>query len=90
MADNYDRPPTHYSERVLYRRADDKILAGVCGGLADYFGVDVTLVRVLWLVFCIFYFMGVIVYIILVLVVPIEPTGNIDWSPRSSGGPAPQ
>ena len=36
--------------KVLVRSRDDRMLAGVCAGLADYFGVDVTLVRVIWAV----------------------------------------
>ncbi len=36
--------------KVLVRSRDGRMLAGVCAGVADYFGVDVTLVRVLWAV----------------------------------------
>jgi phage shock protein C len=36
--------------KVLLRRRDGRRLAGVCAGVADYFGLDVTLVRVIWAV----------------------------------------
>ncbi len=37
-------------KRTLYRHPTDKLIGGVCGGLADYFGLDATLVRILWVV----------------------------------------
>ncbi len=86
MADNYDSPPASSRSRKLYRRADDKVLAGVCGGLADYFDLDTTLIRVLWVIFSLFYFIGVIVYIVLVLVIPVEPVVDVEQSPGGSGG----
>lgn len=86
MVDNYDSPSAPSQSRKLYRRADDKMLAGVCGGLADYFDLDTTIVRVLWVIFSLFYFIGVIAYIVLVLVVPVEPVVDVEQSPRSSDG----
>ena len=57
----------------LYRSVRDKKLAGVCGGVAEYFNIDPTIVRILWLIFSLFYFAGVVAYIIAVLVVPQNP-----------------
>src|SRR5262245_18651707 len=37
-------------QSTLYRHPTDKLIGGVCGGLADYFGFDPTLVRILWVV----------------------------------------
>lgn len=87
MADNYDSPYSPSRPRKLYRRADDKVLAGVCGGLADYFDVDPTLIRVLWVIFSLFYLIGVIAYIVLVLVIPVEHVVDVERSPEGSGGP---
>ncbi|HPG37309.1 PspC domain-containing protein [Candidatus Saccharibacteria bacterium] len=58
--------------KKLYRSRKDKMIAGICGGLGDYFDVDSTLVRVLFLVLV---FSGVwpIVYLLLWLVIPREP-----------------
>jgi len=39
--------PTAHSTRRLVRRTDDRMIAGVCSGVADYLGVDVTLVRLI-------------------------------------------
>ncbi len=60
--------------KKLYRSKTDKMISGVCGGLAQYFGVDATLVR---LVFALLVFFGVgsgvLLYIILAIVMPLEP-----------------
>ncbi|MCC8035776.1 MAG: PspC domain-containing protein [Rikenellaceae bacterium] len=60
-------------EGKLYRSRYEKILGGVCGGLARYFGIDVTLVRVImFLLFCMGS-AGFWLYVILWIVVPLEP-----------------
>lgn len=55
--------------RQLYRSRSNRMLAGVCGGLAEYFNIDPTIVRILWALFA-FYGVGVIAYIIAVIVIP--------------------
>jgi phage shock protein PspC (stress-responsive transcriptional regulator) len=57
----------------LYRSRYDKKLGGVCAGLADYFEIDVTLVRLLWLLLVVFYGSGILAYIIAWIVIPQEP-----------------
>ena len=56
------------------RRSKDRLIAGVCGGLAAWLGWDVTLVRVLYIVISIFSaaFPGILAYIILWIVMPEE------------------
>lgn len=52
-------------------RSDDRMIAGVCAGLAEYFGLDITLVRVGYVLLTFFTaFSGVIVYLILMIVMP--------------------
>ena len=58
--------------KKLYR-LDHGALAGVCGGVAEYFGIDSTIIRVIWAVFGLVYFTGVIAYLIAALVIPREP-----------------
>lgn len=55
-------------------RSQDKKLAGVCGGLAEYLGIDPTIVRVIWLIAVLVYGSGLILYLILWLVMP--PASN--------------
>ena len=58
----------------LLRSSNDRIIAGVCGGLARYLGIDPTLVRILYALGSFFSvaFPGIIVYIILALIIPSD------------------
>lgn len=60
-------------EKKLYRSTSDKMIGGVAGGLADYFSIDPTLVRVLFVVATLFHGGGIIAYIILWIVIPQKP-----------------
>ena len=60
------------SGKKLYRSRDDKFLAGVCGGLADYFNIDSNLIRILWIILILFKGAGVLVYLIAWLIIPEE------------------
>jgi phage shock protein PspC (stress-responsive transcriptional regulator) len=51
-------------------RSDDRVLAGVCAGFADYFGFDKTLVRVIYLLLVLFGGVGILVYIIFWILMP--------------------
>ena len=53
-------------------RSKNTMIAGVCAGIAEYFGMDVTLTRILYLLVSIFSaaFPGIIVYLILMLIMP--------------------
>lgn len=58
-------------ENKKLTRSANRMLAGVCGGLAEYFGWDVTVVRILYALATVFTaFSGVIIYIILWIVMP--------------------
>lgn len=59
----------------LMRSSTDKKLGGVCAGLADYFDLDPTIVRVVWLLAVLFGGVGILLYIILWIVLPIAPLG---------------
>lgn len=56
----------------LYRSRTDRMVAGVCGGLAQYFNIDVTLVRLVFLLLLVFGGGGFLIYIVLAIVVPEE------------------
>jgi len=62
--------------KKLYRSRDDRMIAGVCGGLADYFNVDSSLIRLAVLFIFLFQGVGLIVYIIAWLVMSEEPVKN--------------
>lgn len=60
-------------QKILYRSRKDRMLFGVCGGLAEYIGIDPTIVRVLWVIISFVYGFGILMYIVLTLIVPKEP-----------------
>lgn len=59
--------------KKLYRSRSDKMIGGVSGGLADYFDIDATIVRVLFVVSIFIGGGGILAYIILWIVIPEEP-----------------
>lgn len=59
-------------DKRLYRSRSHRLLAGVCGGLAEFFGLKPTLVRIAFAVFGLFG-VGEVVYLLLWLIVPKEP-----------------
>ena len=74
-----DQPPPTQSIRTFRRSSTDKKLFGVCGGLARYFSIDSTLLRLLYIILCLASFgAGVVLYITLVLLVSDDrqPTPN--------------
>lgn len=56
--------------KKLFRSTDDYIIAGVCGGLADYFKIDSSLMRIIFILLALSGGSGVLIYLILWLVVP--------------------
>ena len=59
--------------RRLYRCSHDRRIAGVAAGVAEYFDLDPTLVRVLWFVSIFFGGLGLLLYIGMAIIVPLEP-----------------
>ena len=60
----------------IYRSRSDKVIAGVCGGLAEYFGIDRVLIRIVWVVTVICAGTGILAYIIAWILIPKEPETN--------------
>ena len=65
-------------QKKLYRSVSNRMLAGVCGGIAEYLNVDATVVRVLWAVISLFAFVGVAAYAVCLFLIPEEPSNVID------------
>ena len=64
-------------QKKLYRSKTDKMLTGVCGGVAEYFNADPTIVRVIWAVASLFAFAGVLAYVVCAFVIPEKPDTEI-------------
>ena len=65
-------------EKKLYRSRTDKKVCGVCGGLAKYLGMDVSIMRVIALLLILFAGGGLLAYLICALVIPEEPENFIE------------
>ena len=71
-------------KKRLVRSTTDKKIAGVCAGLADYFDLDPTIIRLVWLLAFLFAGAGLLAYIILWIALPAGPTGL----PTTSSAPS--
>jgi phage shock protein C len=72
-----DQPRPAQSFREFRRSATDKKLFGVCGGMANYFGIDSSLLRMLYVVLCLASFgAGFVLYVLIAIVVPYDQTMN--------------
>src|SRR5215469_8322593 len=67
----------------LMRSSTDKKVGGVCAGLADYFDLDPTLVRIVWLLAIFFAGTGFLIYIILWIALPLAPATHAITVPSS-------
>ncbi len=72
--------------KKLYRSQKERMIGGVCGGLAEYFDIDPTLVRLAFVILAIAGGPGILIYIVLLLLVPEASTQNsyVQKQPQSS------
>ena len=68
-------------EEKKLRRSNDKMIAGVCAGLAEYFNIDPVLVRIIVVVLSLAGGPGIVLYIILWIVMPESPTDSTTPTP---------
>ena len=66
-------PPQPQARKRLLRSVADKKIAGVCAGLADYFDLDVTLIRLVWLLAVLLAGTGLLAYLVCWIVIPVAP-----------------
>ena len=65
-------------EKKLYRVQKGKKLAGVCGGIAEYFGINPTIIRLIWALLVLCAGTGLLAYIICAFLIPEKPADVID------------
>jgi phage shock protein C len=68
-------PPVYYARKRFVRSTNDRKVAGVCAGVADYFDMDPTLVRILWALATLIPGPNVLAYIIIWIAADEGPTG---------------
>lgn len=79
-----DAPTPGAGERLLRRSRTDRVIAGVCGGIGRYLGVDAVLIRIAFVVLAVAGGGGVLVYIFAWIVIPEEREGE----PLGQAGPS--
>lgn len=62
----------------IYRSGKDRVLGGVCGGIAEYLNVDPVIIRLLWVATALLWGTGLILYIIAWIIIPRNP--NHKWN----------
>ena len=60
-------------EKKLYKSNQNKMIDGVCGGIAEYFGIDPTVVRLIWALLSLMGGSGILAYIIAAIIIPRSP-----------------
>jgi phage shock protein C len=81
--------PVVTSPKKLVRSRTDRKIAGVCAGFANYLEMDVTLVRILWLMLVLFGGWGLLGYLIAWIVMPQEPLRQSAVAPQPSANAQP-
>jgi phage shock protein C len=64
---------TNMENKRLYRSKTDRMIGGVCGGLAVYFNIDPTIVRLVMVLLALAGGPGLVLYLIMMLITPLEP-----------------
>ena len=62
--------------KKLYRSNQNRMLAGVCGGIAEYFNIDPTVVRIAWAILSLMGALGIMAYVICLVLMPEKPSWN--------------
>ena len=69
-------------DKRLYRSRTNRIIWGVCGGLAEYFNIDPAIIRVIFVILVLAWGIGIIAYIVLAIIAPLE--GGVGQTPRET------
>lgn len=73
----------------LYKSRVNRMIDGVCGGIAEYFGLDPTLVRIVWVLLTILGGSGILLYIAGMIIIPTAPLFPIPPAAQSAASPSP-
>ncbi len=58
------------NDKRLVKSSSERMICGVCGGIAEYLGIDPTVVRILWVIFSLMGGSGLLAYIIAAIIIP--------------------
>ncbi len=60
-------------DKKLYRSEENKKICGVCGGIGEYFNIDPTVIRLIWVIVALCGGFGLLAYILSALIIPVKP-----------------
>jgi len=72
MTENTESSQPEEAVKKLYRSRNNKIIGGVCGGIAEYFDVEPLLVRIVWLILFFFGGVGLLAYLVALIIIPVN------------------
>jgi phage shock protein C len=67
-------------DKRLYRSSENRLIAGVCGGISEYFDVDPTIIRIISVLVCLFGGAGILAYVVAIIIIPKREGGTIHSS----------
>lgn len=67
--------------KMLYRSRTDRWVAGVCGGLGDYFGIDANAIRLAFVALALWQGVGLVLYLMMMIIIPDEPLRELAVAP---------
>lgn len=67
-------------KKKLYKSRNEKMISGVCAGIANYFDLDPTIIRLIWVLVVLVGGTGILAYIICAIVIPEEPENEGHWA----------
>lgn len=59
--------------KKLYRSRSQRMICGVCGGIAEYFNIDPTIIRLVWVLFALTGGSGLLIYFLAAIIMPDDP-----------------
>lgn len=68
-------------KKRLYKSRTDKKIDGVCGGIAEYFEIDPTIVRLIWVIAIFAFGTGFFAYLLAMIIMPLKPKNEPDYIP---------
>lgn len=66
--------------KKLYRSRNDKIIAGICGGIGKYLDIDPIIIRLIFIILLLTIGSGILIYLIAWILIPLEPEDNLSYS----------
>ena len=84
MTDEKKQETPQEEKKKLFRSKANRMVAGVCGGLSVYFGIDAVLLRIIWVLSILFGGVGFILYLAAIIIIPENP--DEEYSEKSSSG----